>query len=167
MTIRRRRSAIITSPFDLTNEQWQVVSPLIPPRPISPHVRGTAPVQSFTLTGGRPPIADRPVLNGILWKLRTGIPWYSLPDSFPSFQTCRRRYYDWVQAGAMPRILRALATDLAERTGLDLFACIDPKTLRIQDRNALFSLLLKPEIQNSWQMATLLLFIAPLKENPQ
>ena len=160
MPMRRKATSIHTSLFDLTDEQWQVIAPLIPHEQ-----RVEAPTRRFPLLGGRPPVPDRPILNGILWKLRAGIPWYSLPETYPSYQTCRRRYFAWVEAGAMPRILRTLAYDLAERAAIDLFACLDSQTLRVKDRNTLFGLLLRPGVQEPWQISTLLLFLSPRKEN--
>ncbi|WP_425559155.1 transposase [Kistimonas scapharcae] len=32
------------------------------------------------------------VLNGILWVLRTGSHWYEMPDCYPPYQTCHRRF---------------------------------------------------------------------------
>ncbi len=163
--MRKRLSPIHTRPFDLTDEQWQIVAPLLPTWDKDLPGRMAVPARRFPLLGGRPPAPDRPVLNGILWKLRAGTPWYSLPDTYPSYQTCRRRYYTWVQAGAMPRILRSLASHLARHAGIDLFACLDMQTLRVTDRNALIGLLFSPGIQETWQISTLLLFLSPLKEN--
>ena len=47
---------------------------------------------------GRPWRENRAVLNGILWILRTGAPWADLPDRYPSYQTCHRRFQQWVRA---------------------------------------------------------------------
>jgi hypothetical protein len=41
---------------------------------------------------GRPWRENRAVLNGILWILRTGVPSADLPDRYPSYQTCHRRF---------------------------------------------------------------------------
>ena len=35
------------------------------------------------------------MFNGILWILRTGAPWADLPDRYPSYQTCHRRFEQW------------------------------------------------------------------------
>jgi hypothetical protein len=47
----------------------------------------------------------------ITWILRTGAPWADLPDRYPSYQTCHRRFQQWVQAGVMRGILEALAAE--------------------------------------------------------
>src|SRR5258705_4881982 len=59
-------------PTDLTDEEWQVLEPLVPP----------------SKTGGRP--ADhtrREILNAILYVLRSGCQWRMLPHDLPSWET--------------------------------------------------------------------------------
>jgi transposase len=73
--------------MDLTDEQWQVVEPLIPVPPRRPDGRG------------RPRIDAREILNGILWVMRTGAPWRDMPERYPSYQTCHRRFQEWVRSG--------------------------------------------------------------------
>jgi len=65
---------------DLTDTQWETLDNLIP-RPTS-----------RTDGRGRPWKDRRSVLNGILWVLRTGAPWADVPDRYPSYQTCHRRF---------------------------------------------------------------------------
>ncbi len=94
--------------MDLTGEQWKVVKPLIPiPR---------------TNAGGRgrPRRDDCEILNGNLWIMRTGAPWHDLPDRYPSYQTCHRRFQEWVRSGVFAGILKALVKDMKERGGLDV-----------------------------------------------
>jgi len=93
---------------DLTEEQWAIVAPLLPRRERRQGRRG------------RPWQDARAVLNGVLWILRTGAPWADLPERYPPYQTCHRRFQQWVRAGTWDRVLRALAADLAERGGFDL-----------------------------------------------
>jgi transposase len=75
--------------MDLTYEQWRVLEPLIGelPRPADGR--------------GRPWRSSREVLNGILWILRTGAQWAELPDQYPPYQTCHRRFQRWVQDGML------------------------------------------------------------------
>jgi transposase len=94
--------------MDLTDEQWAVVSPQLPQR---------------TSKRGRPRRDDRDILNGILWILRTGAQWADLPERYPPYQTCHRRFQEWVQNGTFERILRTLVHDLQERGELDLTEC--------------------------------------------
>ena len=69
---------------------------------------------------GRPWKDRRSVLNGILWVLRTGAPWADLPDHYPSYQTCHRRFQGWVRSGTMKRILESLSANLRLRRDFDL-----------------------------------------------
>jgi transposase len=96
---------------DLTDDQWAVLAPLLP----KPRVR--------TDRRGRPWRDPRDVLNGILWILKTGAPWHDLPDRYPPYQTCHRRYQQWVRAGVFDRVLFALAEDVRTRGGLNLSEC--------------------------------------------
>jgi transposase len=63
------------------------------------------------------------VLDGVLWVLRTGAPWHDLPERYPPYQTCHRRFQGWVRAGTLARMLAALCEDLRKRGGLDLSEC--------------------------------------------
>ena len=81
---------------DLTDLQWAVLDALIPEPPRRKDGRG------------RPWKGRRSVLNGILWVLRTGAPWADLPERYPSYQTCHRRFQAWVRSGIMRGVLEAL-----------------------------------------------------------
>ena len=58
------------------------------------------------------------MLSGVLWILGTGAPWRELPDRYPPFQTCHRRFQQWVPSGKLEKALRLLAKH--ERGKLDL-----------------------------------------------
>src|SRR5260370_34026849 len=62
----------------------------------------------------------RAVLNGMLWVQRTGAPWADVPEQYPSYQTCHRRFQQWVRSRVMKSILDALALDLKARGVLDV-----------------------------------------------
>lgn len=96
---------------NLTDEQWEVLKPLIPRPPRRADGRG------------RPWRDPRDILNGILWVLRTGAPWHDLPERYPPYQTCHRRFQRWAEEGVLGKVLRALAFDLKDRGGLDLSEC--------------------------------------------
>ena len=60
------------------------------------------------------------MLSGVLWILGTGAQWRELPDRYPPFQTCHRRFQQWVRSGKLEKALRLLAKHLHERGKLDL-----------------------------------------------
>lgn len=93
---------------ELTDEQWAVVAPLIPTR-----TRDTS-------QRGRPRRDPREVLSGVLWVLRCSAHWHDLPDRFPSYQTCHRRFQQWVSDGTLRLVLETLEEDLRERGRLDV-----------------------------------------------
>jgi transposase len=92
----------------LTDELWAVIAPLLPPEPAKPK-------------GGRPRLSDRATLTGILFVLRTGIPWEMLPQELGcgSGMTCWRRLRDWQAAGVWQRIHQTLLNRLGERDRID------------------------------------------------
>lgn len=82
---------------------------------------------------GRKPIPDRAVLTGILFVLRSGLPWNMLPREMGcgSGTTCWRRLVRWQRAGVWKRLHRALLDELRQRGQLDLArAVVDSASLR-------------------------------------
>lgn len=51
------------------------------------------------LISGRPRQDDQQIRNAILWICRTGSPWKDMPDRSASYQTCHRRFQEWVKQG--------------------------------------------------------------------
>ena len=78
--------------FDLSDFEWSIIAPLLPTK-----VRGVARVD------------DRRVLNGIMWRLRTGAPWADIPERYGSHMTCYNRFVRWRKAGVWDRILQAVS----------------------------------------------------------
>src|SRR6187399_942602 len=101
---------------------WARIEPLLPKR--RPRNRRYA---------GRAPIPDRAVLTGILFVLRSGLPWNMLPREMGcgSGTTCWRRLVRWQRAGVWKRLHRVLLTELRRRGRLDLArAVVDSASLR-------------------------------------
>ncbi len=92
---------------ELTDEQWSLIEPLFDKTDVFQ-------------TRGRPRRSDREILNGVLWILRSGARWCDLPARFPPYQTCHRRFQQWVKDGRLKKVLETLAQDLLERGKLDL-----------------------------------------------
>jgi transposase len=93
----------------VTDEFWARVEPLLPKRPPRPK-------------GGRPPLDDRLALTGIIFVLKTGIPWEDLPQEMGcgSGMSCWRRLRDWQNAGVWDRIHRLLLDELRKADRIDL-----------------------------------------------
>lgn len=130
--------------------QWALLDPLIP----QPARRRDG--------RGRPWKDRRVVLNGILWVLRTGAPWADLPDRYPPYQTCHRRFQQWVRSGIMRGVLEALAEDLKLRGGLDLREAFIDGTFAPAKKGAPKSA--KPSGARgprSWQLQTAMVFLSP------
>jgi transposase len=89
---------------ELTDPQWEQLAPLLPPeRP----------------TTGRPNHDHRTILNGILWRLRTGVPWRDLPERYGPWQTVYSRFRRWQAAGVWQRVLAAVQAAADARGQLD------------------------------------------------
>ena len=86
------------------------------------------PVFVPSAKGGRPRVSDEMALNGILFVLRTGIPWEELPQElgFGSGMTCWRRLRDRQAAGVWHRLHLLLLDELRGAGKLDFSrACMD------------------------------------------
>jgi len=138
--------------MDLTDEQWSILKPLIPEPRRRPDGKG------------RPWRDCREVMNGILWILRTGAPWHDMPDRYPPYQTCHRRFQQWVRSGVFEQILQALATDLHERGGIDLSECYIDGTFIVAKKGGTRLEAKRPSgarVRRSWQYQTVLAFLSP------
>ena len=92
----------------VSDELWALVAPLLPPEPPKPK-------------GGRPRVPDRACLTGIIFVLKTGIPWELLPQELGcgSGMTCWRRLRDWQEAGVWDALHRTLLDRLGEAGQID------------------------------------------------
>jgi transposase len=74
---------------EITDQAWQEIEPLLP---------------EYGQSGGQWR-EHRTVINGILWKLRTGSPWRDLPERYGPWQTCYDRFIRWRRDGTWDRLL--------------------------------------------------------------
>jgi transposase len=79
---------------ELTDTAWQRVEPLLPKNG----------------RRGKQWKDHRQVVNGILWKLRTGTPWRDLPPHYGPWQTCYDRFVRWRHDGTWDRLLTQAQT---------------------------------------------------------
>jgi transposase len=105
----RKRPIHIPQP-ELTDDQWELLSPLLPEPAASPH-------------GGPKPVPNRPALEGILWVLRNGGRWKALPAGYPSPATCWRRLAEWEEAGVWLAAWRVFLDTLHEQGRLEWEEC--------------------------------------------
>lgn len=92
----------------VTDELWETIAPLLPSELPKPQ-------------GGRPRINDRAALTGIVFVLKSGIPWEMLPKEMGcgSGMTCWRRLNEWHEAGVWERLHRVLLDRLGEADQID------------------------------------------------
>ena len=90
-------------PSDLTEGDWAVLEPLLPPRSKL----------------GRPPVWDyRQIVEALLYLLRGGLPWRMLPPGlFPPMTTVQHYFYRWSEMGLWPQINHALLMMARETMG--------------------------------------------------
>ena len=137
--------------MELTNEQWNRIGPII---------IATTPKKD---PRGRKPRDPREIMNGILWILRTGAPWKDMPQRYPPYQTCHRRFQQWVRRGVFKLIAQELAQDLYERGGIDIREAFIDGTFVPAKKGVLLSARQNAaRAPRSWPSQTLLVFLSPL-----
>lgn len=105
----------------VSDELWARVEPLVPKH------------NSPTEKGGRPPVDDRAALTGILFVLKTGIPWEDLPQEMNCGcgMTCWRRLRDWQRAGVWEKLHNLLLAELRAADKIDWSrAAVDSSSVR-------------------------------------
>src|SRR5215203_1831970 len=101
------------------DELWNAIEPLLPPEPPKPK-------------GGRPRVPDRVCLTGIIFVLKTGLPWEFLPQEMGcgSGMTCWRRLRDWQHAGVWERLHHERLNRLGDADQIDWErACLDSASI--------------------------------------
>ena len=98
-----------TGSFQISDELWEVLAPLLPQR-----------VNTHPLGGGRPRVPDRTCANGIFYVLRTGCQWKALDATgICSGSTAHLRFQEWVAAGVFLKLWRVGLERYDEVRGLD------------------------------------------------
>ncbi len=105
----------------VSDELWERIGPLLPEK------------QSPTKKGGRRPVKNRAALTGIIFVLKSGIPWEQLPQEMGCGcgMTCWRRLRDWQAAGVWDRLHEVLLAELQASDKIDWSrATVDSGTVR-------------------------------------
>ena len=109
-------------PSDLTDEQWELLSPLLPE----------------AKPGGRPRSVDlREILNAILYVLRSGCSWRMIPHDLPSWQTAYKYFRRWSDDGTWERVhdsLRPLVREDEGRSPTPTAAIIDSQSVKTTEK---------------------------------
>lgn len=108
-------------PTDLTNAQWEIVAPLLPP---AKH-------------GGRPRTVNlREVVNTILYLNRTGCQWDMLPHDLQPKSTAYEYFSQWRDDGTLTKVVDALRTQVRQAAGREdtpSAVCIDSQSAKTTD----------------------------------
>jgi transposase len=105
----------------VSDELWKLIEPLLPPEP-KPSPKG-----------GRPGVPNRQALAGILFVLKTGIPWQDLPTEMNcgSGSTCWRRFTQWTRLAVWSKLHTLLLSSLGKAGAINLDrAVLDSASVR-------------------------------------
>ncbi|MFB4374934.1 IS5 family transposase [Agrobacterium sp. CR_3] len=99
---------------ELTDEEWAVIAPLLP-----------------TNSRGVERVDDRRVINGILWRFRTGSSWRDVPERYGPRTTLYNRFSRWRKAGVWDRLPGAVSRHYAGE-----IVMIDSSCVRVHQHGA-------------------------------
>jgi transposase len=105
----------------LSDEVWARIEPLLPA------VKGPM---------GPPFRPHRPVVEGVIYRLRTGVPWRDLPPEFGAWQTVHRRHQRWSTDGTWDRVLAAVQAAADAEGELDWRVSADSTIVRVHQHPA-------------------------------
>ena len=109
-------------PTDLTDAQWGLLEPLLPPESSRGHPRT---------------VNLREVVNSILYVLRGGIPWRLMPHDLPPWGTVWRYFRKWRTDGTWERVEEAMRPMVREREGREATpsgAIIDSQSVKTTEK---------------------------------
>lgn len=95
--------------YELTDQEWEQIAPLLPPE------KNSKP--------GRPSKDNRLMLNAMVWIARSGAPWRDLPERYGPWKSVYSRFRKWIDDGILDNIFRVLRLE-AELEELSLDASI-------------------------------------------
>ncbi|MFJ2907424.1 IS5 family transposase [Streptomyces sp. NPDC087212] len=104
---------------ELSDAEWDLIGPLLP-RPVL----------------GRPRLDDRTVLNGIVWKFRTGVPWRDVPERYGPWTSLHTRFRRWAADGTFDRMLQAAQAKADAAGDIDWLVSVDSTIVRAHQHAA-------------------------------
>src|SRR5579871_3680736 len=105
----------------VSDELWEQVAPLLPPEP------APSPL------GGRPRVINRQAFTGVVFVLKTGVPWQALPREMNcgSGSTCWRRFAEWTRLSVWSKLHTLILSVLGQAGKVHLSrAVIDSASVR-------------------------------------
>jgi len=104
---------------ELTAQEWELLAPLIP-----------------RAATGRPRVPDRQVINGMVYKIRTGISWRDLPERYGPWQTVYTRFRRYALDGVFTRALQQIQARADAAGDIDWLVQIDSTIVRAHQHSA-------------------------------
>ncbi|MFG2836502.1 IS5 family transposase [Streptomyces zaomyceticus] len=104
---------------ELSDAEWEFVRPLLP--------------ESLR---GRKRLDDRRVLNGIVWKFRTGTAWRDVPERYGPWATLHTRFRRWAMDGTFDRMLRAAQAKADAAGDIEWLVSVDSTVVRAHQHAA-------------------------------
>ncbi|WP_443078466.1 IS5 family transposase [Streptomyces sp. NBC_01723] len=104
---------------ELTDAEWELLAPLIP-----------------RAATGRPRVSDRQVINGMVYKIRTGISWRDLPERYGPWKTVYTRFRRYALDGVFARALQQVQAEADAAGDIDWLVQIDSTIVRAHQHAA-------------------------------
>nr|WP_318206183.1 IS5 family transposase [Streptomyces sp. SCL15-4] len=104
---------------ELTDQEWELLAPLIP-----------------RAATGRPRVSDRQVINGMVYKIRTGISWRDLPERYGPWKTVYTRFRRYALDGVFTRALQQIQAHADAAGDIDWLVQIDSTIVRAHQHAA-------------------------------
>jgi transposase len=99
----------------ITDQQWDLIKHLFPE----------------AASTGRPPSNPRTMLDGIMWRLRTGSPWRDIPQEFGPWETVYKYFDTWNSDGTLDKVKQALLSEIVDSGQVDQeLWCVDGTVVR-------------------------------------
>jgi transposase len=111
----------VTRAAVLSDAAWARIEPLLPP---------------VKKAMGRPSRPHRPVVEGMVYRTRTGVPWRDLPADFGAWQTVHRRFQSWSVDGTLDRVLAELLVEADACGRLVWEVSVDSTIARVHQHGA-------------------------------